>query len=209
MVHDPYIRIYVYIYVGLLRSTDSKTANTRLGATKPQTKANTTATRVSRGSKRGVSSAREGWNYQGIVARLQSGGEQTFSNWTRVIIRRRTFSTFSSNWENFDERRSHAFPPTRGSYWFLWTIVTWKKKSSRIVKGLKFTCNLHSRSWIARWETWIDLVQEIGQLGRLWRVLKRTWTDLWIRIEWVWLICILFFFDFLKIGTILRKDVIY
>lgn len=114
MVHDPYIRIYVYIYVGLLRSTDSKTANTRLGATKPQTKANTTATRVSRGSKRGVSSAREGWNYQGIVARLQSGGEQTFSNWTRVIIRRRTFSTFSSNWKNFDER-SYAFPPTRGS----------------------------------------------------------------------------------------------
>ena len=48
-----HIHIHIHIYVGLLRSTDSKTANTRLGATKPQTKANTTATRVSRGSKRG------------------------------------------------------------------------------------------------------------------------------------------------------------
>lgn len=39
----------------------------------------------------------------------------------------------------------------------------WKKEKSRIVKGLKFTCDLHSRGW----GTWIDLVQEIGQLGRL------------------------------------------
>lgn len=49
-----------------------------------------------------------------------------------------------------------------------------KRKVEEIVKGLKFTCDLHSRGWEG---TWIDLVQEIGQLGRLeeeWKVLE--WT---------------------------------
>lgn len=131
------------------------------------------------------------------MARLQSGGEQTFSNWTRVIIRRRTFSTFSSsNWENFDESRARTRLLSRFHRWWELLVLVddcdLEKGKSRIVKGLKFTCDLHSRSWNAGWGTWIDLVQEIGQLGR-WRVLEWTWADLWIGIEWVWYI---FFFVF-------------
>lgn len=146
----------------------------------------------------GVSSTREGWNYQGIVARLQSGVERTFSNWTRVIIRRRTFSNILvENGRILTRERSYEAVVE-----LLWTIVTWGKKSWRIVKGLKFTCNLHPRSWIA----WIDLVQEIGQLGR---VLEWTWEDLWIGIERVfdWYIYI-FFFKGLELFFYWWKDMV-
>ena len=101
MVHR---RICILYSRWLLRSTDSKTANTRLGATKPQTKANTMAAGVSRAYAVRIEGS---WDREeqsdgeagGGVWRRKRGvlqsGKQTLSNWMCGIIRAGKFPTSS------------------------------------------------------------------------------------------------------------------
>lgn len=135
--------VHTYTGGGLLRSTDSKTANTRLGATKPQTKANTMAARVSRAYVVRIVGSRLGG---GLEQRRKRGTvqsrEQTLSNWMRVIIRRRTFSTFSLETSTntvLSSRANALLPVAVGSG------VFWVKNRVRPVDRSGFTFNLHSR----------------------------------------------------------------